>query len=471
MPATVVFLITMRPLLTALFSALCLIAHAANQPNVVIILADDLGYGDLGCYGHPTIRTPNLDKMAAEGARFTQFYVAAEVCTPSRAALMTGRYPIRSGMAHDQFRVLRNNSTGGLPDSEITLAQALKQQGYATGMVGKWHLGVWTNNPAHHPLKHGFDFHFGLPHSNDMNPSVGNPPKANARVDQDPAWWNAPLFRGYELLDPKADQTQLTRRYTEEATKFIADHKSKPFFLYFAHTFPHTPLFASDRFKGKSPRGIYGDVVEELDWSVGEVFRALREQGVADNTLVVFTSDNGPWLLMGTETGGSAGLLRDGKGSTWEGGMRVPGIFWMPGRIKPTVERNVASTLDLFPTVIRLAGGATPTDRPMDGVDLSGLLFEQKKIEREVYCYYRGEQLYAARLGRWKLHLITQAGYGEKPVIPAHPLLFDLEVDPSENHDVAEAHPEEVARIQAAIAKHRATVAPVRSQLIDVVAK
>jgi arylsulfatase A len=461
----------MRPLLLALFTALSLGLSAAGKPNVVIILADDLGYGDLGCYGHPTIRTPNLDKMAAEGARFTQFYVAAEVCTPSRASLLTGRYPIRSGMAHNQFRVLRSISTGGLPASEITIAQALKQQGYATGIVGKWHLGVWTNNPEHHPLKHGFDFHFGLPHSNDMNPSPGNPPKAGARVDQDAAWWNAPLFRGYELVDAKADQTQLTRRYTEEAVKFIGANKASPFFLYFAHTFPHTPLFASDRFKGKSTRGIYGDVVEELDWSVGEIFKALKEHGVADNTLVVFTSDNGPWLLMGTETGGSAGLLRDGKGSTWEGGMRVPGIFWMPGKIKPTVERNVASTLDLFPTIIRLAGGTTPTDRPMDGVDLSGLLFRQEKIERDVFFYYRGEKLYAARLGPWKLHLITQAGYGEKPVTPERPLLFDLEVDPSENHDVAAAHPDVVARIQAAIEKHRATVTPVRSQLIDVVAK
>ena len=462
-----VFALGCLTLLCPLFTAWA----AAAQPNVVVILADDLGYGDLGCYGHPTIRTPNLDRMAAEGARFTQFYVAAEVCTPSRASILTGRYPIRSGMAHNQFRVLRSISTGGLPASEITIAQALKTQGYTTGMIGKWHLGVWTNNPAHHPLKHGFDFHFGLPHSNDMNPSPGNPAKAGSLVNQEAAWWNAPLFRGYELIDPQADQTQLTRRYTEEAQNFIIANKAKPFFLYLAHTFPHTPLFASGRFKGKSSRGIYGDVVEELDWSVGEVFKTLKEQGLAENTLVVFTSDNGPWLLMGTETGGSAGLLRDGKGSTWEGGMRVPGIFWMPGKIKPTVERNVASTLDLYPTLIRLAGGTMPSDRPMDGVDLSGLLFKGEAIEREVFCYYRGEQLYAARLGAWKLHLITQAGYGEKPVTHEKPLLYNLEVDPSENHEISAEHPDVVARLQTAIAKHRATVTPVRSQLIDVVAK
>ncbi len=460
-----VFALGCLTLLCPLFTAWA----AAAQPNVVVILADDLGYGDLGCYGHPTIRTPNLDRMAAEGARFTQFYVAAEVCTPSRASILTGRYPIRSGMAHNQFRVLRSISTGGLPASEITIAQALKTQGYTTGMIGKWHLGVWTNNPAHHPLKHGFDFHFGLPHSNDMNPSPGNPAKAGSLVNQEAAWWNAPLFRGYELIDPQADQTQLTRRYTEEAQNFIIANKAKPFFLYLAHTFPHTPLFASGRFKGKSSRGIYGDVVEELDWSVGEVFKTLKEQGLAENTLVVFTSDNGPWLLMGTETGGSAGLLRDGKGSTWEGGMRVPGIFWMPGKIKPTVERNVASTLDLYPTLIRLAGGTMPSDRPMDGVDLSGLLFKGEPIEREVFCYYRGEKLYAARLGAWKIHLITQAPYGEKPVTHEKPLLYNLEVDPSESHEISASHPEVVARIVAAVEKHRATVTPVRSQLIDVV--
>lgn len=456
-------------LLLALLATFHTLAYAAQPPNVVIILADDLGYGDLGCYGHPTIRTPNLDKMAAEGMRFTQFYVAAEVCTPSRAALMTGRYPIRSGMTSYQYRVLRANSAGGLPASEITLAQAMKAQGYATGMIGKWHLGVWTNNPEHHPLKHGFDFHFGLPHSNDMNPSPGNPPKAGANAEQNAAWWNAPLYRGYELLDPKADQTQLTRRYTEEAQKFITDNKTKPFFLYLAHTFPHTPLFASDHFKGKSTRGIYGDVVEELDWSVGQVLKTLKDQGLAENTLVVFTSDNGPWTLMGTETGGSAGLLRDGKGSTWEGGMRVPGIFWMPGKVRPSVTTNVAGTMDLFPTAIKLAGGTVPKDRPMDGVDLSSLLFNGEAIEREVYCYYRGEKLYAARLGAWKIHYVTQNGYNDKPVVHEQPWLYNLEVDPSENHEISASHPEIVARIVAAVEKHKVTVVAAPSQLIEVV--
>lgn len=438
-------------------------------PNIVIIYADDLGYGDLGCYGHPTIRTPNLDRMAAEGMRFTQFYSAAEVCTPSRAALMTGRYPIRNGMCHDQIRVLRNNSVGGLPQDEVTLAELLKTQGYRTACIGKWHLGVWANDTRHHPMNHGFDFQFGLPHSNDMNPNPGNPKRANALADQKAEYWNSPLYRGMELVERPADQTTLTRRYTEEAVKFITLDKSKPFFLYFPHTFPHTPLFASKNFKGRSPRGLYGDVVEELDWSVGRVIETLRENGLAENTVVVFSSDNGPWLTMG-ETGGSAGLLREGKGSTWEGGMRVPGIVWWPGRIKPSVCRDVACTMDLFTTFAKLGGAAAPQDRDIDGMDISPLLFGSGRMERGVFCYYRGQRLYAARVGPWKAHFITQPSYGpEKPAVHAVPMLYNIEEDPSESRDVAGQHPDIISRIQAAVEKHRATVKDAPSQLVGTV--
>lgn len=258
-------------LIFSLISTADLSARAASRPNIIIILADDLGYGDLGCFGHPTIRTPNLDRMAAEGMRFTDFYSAAEVCTPSRAALLTGRYPVRSGMANNRFRVLRNRSTGRLPESEITLAQALKTQGYSTAMVGKWHLGVWSINPAGHPLRYGFDSYLGLPHSNDMDPARAAPAGAPRRADQRAEWWNAPLYRNEQLIARPADQTQLTRQYTEEAQRFIRANKRQPFFLYVAHTFPHVPLFASEKFRGKSPRGLYGDVVEELDWSVGQI--------------------------------------------------------------------------------------------------------------------------------------------------------------------------------------------------------
>jgi arylsulfatase A len=441
-------------------------AAPTAQPNIIVILADDLGYGDLGCYGHPTIRTPNLDRMAMEEMRFTDFYAAAEVCTPSRAALLTGRYPVRSGMAHDQFRVLRNRSTGHLPNDELTIAEALKARGYATGTVGKWHLGVWSINPDGHPLRHGFDFFFGLPHSNDMDPTFLAPRGAPGRPDQDSAWWNAPLYRNTELVSQPADQTQLTRLYTAEAKRFIREHKSGPFFFYFAHTFPHVPLFASGQFRGTSRRGLYGDVVQELDWSVGEILDTLRQEGLAQNTVVFFSSDNGPWLIM-NQQGGSAGLLRDGKGSTWEGGMRVPGIAWWPGNIKAgVVNTNLACTMDLFPTALALAGVPLPTDRVLDGYDLSNVLLKGAVGPRHLLFYYRGTRLFAARKDQWKLHLLTQKGYGQpKPNAHDPPLLFDLNADPGETFNVAAQHPEVVADLLKEIETHRATVVPVKQQL------
>jgi arylsulfatase A len=462
-------------LLVLLFSKLAIIspeaATAASKPNIIIILADDLGYGDLGCYGHPTIRSPNLDRMAAEGMRFTQFYSAGEVCTPSRAALMTGRLPIRNGMCHDQFRVLRAQSTGGLPAGEITMAQAVKSQGYATAAIGKWHLGNWMNDPAHHPRRHGFDFYFGLPHSNDMNPRPGAPKGMGGRLDQDANWWNAPLFQNEELIEQPADQSTLTRRYTEQALKFITANKNKPFFLYVAHTFPHVPLFASSTFKGGSARGLYGDVVEELDWSVGQILDLLRREKLADNTFVFFTSDNGPWLIQKL-AGGSAGPLREGKGSTWEGGMREPGLAWWPGRIKPgVVTPQMAGTMDLFVTGLKLAGATVPGDREIDGVDMAPILFGTGKSLRDVWFYYRGIQLYAVRKGPFKAHLITRSGYGPDP-LEKHdpPLLFNLEHDLGEQFDVAKQHPDIVAGILDEIARHTARLTPAKTQLESVVA-
>ncbi len=461
------------PLLLLLLSLLAFLAPApaADKPNVIIILADDLGYGDLGCYGHPTIRTPHLDRMAREGMRFTDFYVGAEVCTPSRAALMTGRYPIRSGMAHNQFRVLRRESTGHLPDDEVTLPQLLKAQGYATGMVGKWHLGNWMNNPDGHPMKHGFEYYFGLPHSNDMNAVTGKPKGEDNRVDPDAKWWQAPLFEGEKLIEQPADQTTLTRRYAEHAVKFIGDHKGGPFFLYFASTFPHTPLFASEQFRDKSPRGRYGDVVEELDWAVGQVLEAVRAAGIEKNTFVFFTSDNGPWLIR-AQAGGSAGLLRDGKGSTWEGGMRVPGIAWMPGKVLAgSVCHELASTMDLFTTCATWAGAKAPADRAIDGIDITPLLTASGTVQRDAFIYYRGTQLFAARLGKWKAHYLTQPGYFQpKPDAHEPPLLFDLQADPGESFNVAAEHPEVLAQIAAAVERHRATVKPVPNQLEATVA-
>ncbi|MBM3954362.1 MAG: hypothetical protein FJ309_07085 [Planctomycetes bacterium] len=456
----------------ALALGLPLAAGAAETPpNVVVILADDLGYGDLGCYGHPTIRTPHLDRMAAEGMRFTDFYSAAEVCTPSRTALLTGRYPIRSGMCNDRFRVLRTKSTGHLPDDEITLAELLRGRGYATGCFGKWHLGNFTLNPAGAPARHGFDAFVGLPHSNDMDPAGRIPRGASGSPDPQPEWWKAGIYRGVgdaieEVVRP-VDQTTLTPRTVDAAVAFIADQAARPFFLYVPLSFPHVPLFASAEFRGRSPRGLYGDVVEELDANVGRILAALRERGLAERTLVIFSSDNGPWLIM-NQQGGSAGLLRDGKGSTWEGGMRVPAIAWWPGTIAPgQVHHGVATMLDILPTVAALAGAPLPADRPIDGVDLRQALVANEPVEREAFYYYRGQQLFAVRSGRWKAHLATQGAYGDPtPVRHDPPQLYDLAVDPGERFDVAAAHPDEAARLVRLARAHEASFQPPPSQLV-----
>ncbi|MGE0608505.1 MAG: sulfatase [Pirellulales bacterium] len=433
----------------------------ADTPNIIWIFADDLGYGDLGCYGSPTIRTPQLDRMANEGLRFTDFYSAAEVCTPSRAALLTGRYPIRSGMC-GQRRVLFPNSTGGLPASEVTIAELLKERGYATAHVGKWHLGI---QPGARPLDQGFDQSLGLPYSNDMDARANLPRGASGLADPPFDGWNVPLIRNGQVIQSAADQTNLTRLYTQEAVEFIEKNKRQPFFLYFAHTFPHVPLFASPEFKGRSRAGIYGDAVEELDWSVGQVLETLRREELADRTLVVFTSDNGPWLIMGDQ-GGSAGLLRDGKGSTWEGGMRVPGIFWWPGHVAPGVTNELASTMDLFTTAALLAGAALPVEKMIDGRDLSPLLLNGEPPTETPYFYYRGDKLAACRLGPWKAHLFTQTGYGQAQPETHDPwLLFHLGRDPSEKRNVAAGNGEVLARIQAAVKEHAAGVVPGEPQL------
>lgn len=452
-----------RILAALVFVILAVGGFAAERPNIVIIYADDLGWGDLGCYGNPNIRTPNLDRMGAEGMRFTDFYSTAEVCTPSRAALLTGRYPVRSGMAHSQRRVLLNKAVGGLPREEITLAELLKGKGYATAIVGKWHLG---HLPQHLPTNHGFDSFFGMPYSNDMLPAIGSPQGRQRTFEEKNEYWATPLFRGTNVVEHQPQQRELTGRYTEEALKIIRENRKRPFFLYLAHTFPHVPLFASEKFRGKSRAGLYGDVIEELDWSVGEVLKALRAEGLEKKTLVVFSSDNGPWLIY-NQHGGSTGPLREGKGSTWEGGFRVPGIAWWPGRIKAgQTEHRMATTMDLFVTCAKLAGAEVPKDREIDGLDISPILFGRGKVEREPFFYYRGTELYAVRIGMWKAHFVTQPGYGPEPAVKHDPpLLFHLGEDVGEKFNVATNQPAVLAQVKEAVERHRANLKMAPSQL------
>ena len=446
----------------------CLAAAATAQqrpPNFIVVFVDDMGYGDLGSYGHPTVSTPHLDRLAAEGQRWTEFYVAASVCTPSRAGLITGRLPIRSGMASYKSRVLFPDSTGGLPDSEITIAEVLKQKRYATAAVGKWHLG---HLPQYLPTRHGFDSYFGVPYSNDMAKITPTPPREQLWGESSKSeYFNVPLLRDEEEIERPAHQPTLTKRYTDEAVKFIRANRDRPFFLYMPHTMVHVPLFRSPEFAGKSRRGLYGDAVEEIDWSVGRIVATLEELGIARDTLVVFTSDNGPWLTF-DEQGGSAGPLRMGKGSTWEGGMRVPGIFWMPGVVKPGVVREMGATLDLLPTFAAMAGVPAPSDRQLDGYDLTPVLRGIGPSPRNEVFYYRGTDVWAARMGRYKAHFKSKSGYLQDPQLEHDPpLLFDLAADPGEKYDVAAQRPEALEAILRRVAEHRAGVIAVKDQLAD----
>jgi arylsulfatase A len=459
----------------ALSSGNSFAADDKPQPNVIIIFADDMGYGDMSNNGHPTLKTPNLDQMAMEGQKWTNFYVAAPVCSPSRAGLMLGKYPVRAGLASSTpFRqVFREDSLGGMPDSELTIPEALKQQGYSTAMIGKWHIG---HLPEYLPNHHGFDSWFGIPYSNDMDQDFEKIQQANG-PQWSPKTWNkgvqwtnpkseyfrVPLMQGVEIVEYAPNQHELTKIYTEKAQTFIKQNSKKPFFLYLAHAMPHVPLFASKEFEGKSTQGLYGDVMEELDWSVGQVLQTLKDQGIADNTLVIFSSDNGPWTWFET-LGGSPGLLRGGKSDVFEGGMRVPGIFWWPGHVKPDIRHDIGSTIDLLPTLVDLAGGKVPMDT--DGFSLKETLLQGQPAKRDEYFYYRGARVFAVRKGQYKAHFIFKEGYGGSPGdVLEKPLLFDLNADPSEKYDIAETHPEIVAQLTTLRNKHIASVIPVENQL------
>lgn len=445
---------------------------AAARPNVVLIFVDDLGYGDLGCFGARDIKTPNIDRLAEQGTRFTSFYVAQPVCTASRTALLTGCYPNRLSMAG----ALNHTSTVGIHPQETLLSDLCKMQGYVTAVYGKWHLG---HHPPFLPTRRGFDEFLGIPYSNDNGPlhpvTKGIPP--------------LPLYENESIVEHDPDQSQFTRRITERAVGFIEANKDRPFFLYVPHIMPHVPIFASEKFRGSSQRGLYGDVVQELDWSVGEIMKALEKHRLDERTLVIFASDNGPFLSYG-EHAGSAGALREGKLTTFEGGVRVPCIMRWPGKISAMrVCDELVATMDLFATLTNLIGAKLP-ERKTDGIDVMPLLFGEKNDKgREVFWYYSGDELHAVRQGNWKLHvpheyltvaaepgvkgkpsnfgklkpesielsgirgIATRHGYRFEKIGLA---LYNLADDPGEKHNLAEKYPDVVQRLQAIVAKARA---------------
>lgn len=416
---------------------------AERPPNIVLVFADDLGYADLGCFGSTKIRTPNIDSIARDGIRLTNFHVPQAVCSASRTALLTGCYPNRVGI----LGALGPNSKNGIKDSENLLSEYLKKLGYSTAIFGKWHLG---DSAQYSPIRHGFDTYFGLPYSNDMwpnHPTAKNFPPLPLRHDD-------------KVLELNPDQSKLTGWYTERGVKFIEANKDKPFFLYMPHSMPHVPLYASEKFKGKSSHGLYGDVIEEIDASVGTILETLKKHSLDKNTLVIFTSDNGPWLSYGNH-GGSRGVLREGKGTEFEGGVRVPFVARWPGKIPAaSISNEPTMTIDLLPTLVAYAGGVVVEEPKIDGKNISAVLEARPgaKSPQEAYYFYWGDALHAVTSGKWKLHFphpylhIIEGGKDGKPgkgeTRKMELSLFDLDADISESKNVADQNPEVVKKLQ-----------------------
>ncbi|WPJ96425.1 sulfatase [Coraliomargarita algicola] len=444
------------------FLGLCLallarLSAADSTPtNVILIYTDDLGYGDLACYGAQGYETPHLDRMAEEGMRFTDFSSSSSICTPSRAGLLTGRYAKRWG--HDG-KVYFPYSKDGMPPSEITIAELLKEVGYQTALIGKWHLG---HRPQYLPTAQGFDLYYGIPYSNDMwqapeiplaenvvfNEGLGRAEYLDGKNGRKLYRDKVPLMLGNEVIEWPVDQGQITRMYTERAQAFIRENQEAPFFLYLAHAMPHVPLFASESFAEKSERGLFGDVIEELDWSVGELLKTLREEGIAENTLVIFTSDNGPWLSK-KEAAGTAAPFRDGKFTDYEGGCRVPCIAWQPGTVPAGVECEVqTSTLDMLPTIAALAGAPVPQDRVIDGRDIRSVLTGTiDELPAPEFFLYRSNN--SIRVGDWKL-----VQFKKKTE------LFNLSEDIGETKNLIQTYPEKANELLRRLAAVNAQLKP-----------
>ena len=447
---------TFKNIIILLFSLfnLCSIFGFQNniKPNYIIIFVDDMGYGDLGVFGNPTISTPNLDKMASEGVRFTQFYVGSSICTPSRAALLTGKLPIRTGM-YGNRSVLFPDNAGGLDPKEITIASALKEYDYKTACIGKWHLG---HLQEYMPTNHGFDEFYGIPYSNDMRPEGK---WDYARENFPPL----PFLDGLDTIGLGIDQSQFIDMFTKRSVDFIKKNKDKSFFLYLAHTAPHTPLVSSKTQKGRSMRGAYGDVVEELDQSVGTILQVLKDLKIADNTFVIFTSDNGPWGWANVD-GGSSGLLKGNKGSVYEGGYRVPAIAWMPGTIKKgTVSTALASTLDLYPTLIAMTGNEISNQEELDGLNIKNTFVNNEPVRHDIH-YYRQDTLIGIRHKEWKMYIKDPNPWNDDLTEKDMPVLFNIEHDPSEKYNVTSKHSDIVDRIVTLSEEHILKVTKIPSK-------
>jgi arylsulfatase len=417
-------------------------AYSQKKPNVVMIYMDDMGYSDISCYGQKKWQTPNIDRLSQEGIRFTDAYSASPVSSPSRAGLLTGRYPVRMGIQG----VFYPDSYTGIPQDELLLSEVLKSTGYATGIVGKWHLG---SREEFLPLQNGFDEYFGIPYSNDMSAQV--------------------YLRGNKVEEFHIDQSQMIQKYTAEASDFILRHKDTSFFLYLAHNMMHVPIFCSDAFKGKSKAGIYGDAVLEIDWSVGEIVNELRRHGILENTLIIFSSDNGPWLQEGP-LGGEAVPLREGKTTHYEGGVRVPAVAYWKGQIMPNIYDDVISTLDWFPTIAKICNASIPDSIRLDGCDLSGVLMKNEKRTNNMYAYFNNNRdVTALRVGDWKIISPQKPIKGNfwRTTTAAHDtLLFNLKDDPSETTNLYKKNSAKAKEMAAALEKYKSEFGDIPPALV-----